>query len=316
MNHDWDIPLVCSVLTGRRLQRTWSKSNVIQTCDGAKAPVFMRFESESARRRHVHCSCSRSDVALVKIFTQETTMVKARIFFLTSRIFQVYDCYFTNVLTQRSCFEALLTADSQCFTRDDARIFVPTIPRRRREFTVSWNTEVFVHCEQWGQFFSPGAPGPSPVSSASQSSPPFPSPSLSTRRNQLSPRSSSSRKHSNVQLVPACVASGNIHNAVSRHLDKNRAKHRRTVFSMNKAQESKQRSTNWRRRHLGNMQQQPRRWPAFDKCVKTKLRLDVYIRPRPPGWLFLRRIYTSRGSGRVKPRSSSSNPLFSLAWSC
>ena len=28
-------------------------------------------------------------------------------FFLPSRVFQVYDCYFTNVLTQRSCFEAL-----------------------------------------------------------------------------------------------------------------------------------------------------------------------------------------------------------------
>ena len=60
------------------------------------------------------------------------------------------------------------------------------------------------------------------------------SPSLSTRRNQLSPRSPSSRKPSNVQLVPACVASGNIDNAVSRHLDKNRTKHRRTVFSMKK----------------------------------------------------------------------------------
>ena len=147
--------------------------------------------------------------------------------------------------------------------------------------------------------FSHQAP-PSPVSSASQSPPPFPSPSLSTRRNQLSPRSPSSRMHSNVQLVPACVASGNIHNAVSRHFDKNRAKHRRTVFSMNKAQESKQRSTNWRRRHLGNMQQQPRRWPGFEKCVNTKLTLDVYIRPWPPGWSFLRRIYTSRGSERVK----------------
>ena len=32
---------------------------------------------------------------------------------------------------------------------------------------------------------------------------------------------------------------------------------------------------------------------------KTKLRLDVYIRPWPPGWSFLRRIYTSRGSERV-----------------
>ena len=171
------------------------------------------------------------------------------------------------------------------------------------------STKMGVHCELkhrglhslravWS-IFSHQAP-PSPVSSASQSPPPFPSPSLSTRRNQLSPRSPSSRKHSNVQLVPACVTSGNIHNAVSRHLDKNRAKHRRIVFSMNKAQESKQRSTHWRRRHLGNMQQQPRRWPGFDKSVKTKLRLDVYIRPWPPGWSFLRRIYTSRGSERVK----------------
>ena len=48
------------------------------------------------------------------------------------------------------------------------------------------------------------------------------------------------------------------------------------------------------------MQQQPRRWPGFDKCVETKLRWDVYIRPWPPGWSFLRRIYTSRGSERVK----------------
>ena len=48
------------------------------------------------------------------------------------------------------------------------------------------------------------------------------------------------------------------------------------------------------------MQQRPRRWPGFDKRVETKLRWDVYIRPWPPGWSFLRRIYTSRGSERVK----------------
>ena len=48
------------------------------------------------------------------------------------------------------------------------------------------------------------------------------------------------------------------------------------------------------------MQQQPHRWPGSDKCVETKLRWDVYIRPWPPGWSFLRRIYTSRGSERVK----------------
>ena len=158
-------------------------------------------------------------------------MVKARIF-LPSRVFQMYDCYFTNVLTQCSCFEVLLTAGSLCFTRDDARTFVPTIPRRRRAFTVSWNIEVFVHSNSASGvlffFFAPGAPVSS--SSPSQSPPSFPSHSLSTRRNQLSPRSPSSQKPSNVQIVPACVASGNIHNTVSRHLDKNRAKFRRTVF--------------------------------------------------------------------------------------
>ena len=63
---------------------------------------------------------------------QEATMGKVTIFFLPSRVFQVYDCYFTNVLTQRSCLGFLLTADSQCFTRNDARTFVPTIPRRRQ----------------------------------------------------------------------------------------------------------------------------------------------------------------------------------------
>ena len=137
----------------------------------------------------------------------------------------MYDCYFTSVLTQRSCFEVLLTADSQCFTHDDARIFAPTFPRRRQACTVSWNIEVFVHSNSASSVvnFSHQAPV-SPVSSTSQSPPSFPSPSLSTRRNQLSPRSPSSRKHSNVQLVPACVASGNIHNAVSRHLEKKTAR--------------------------------------------------------------------------------------------
>ena len=149
-----------------------SKRSEICVCDVTELweTVFARFESESARRRHVHCSRSRSDVALVEIFTgpapidwwQEATLVKVRIlFFLPSRVFQVYDCYFTNVLRQRSCFEVLLTADSQCFTRDDARIFVPMIPRRRRAFTVSWNIEVFVHCNSASSvvnFFSHQAP--------------------------------------------------------------------------------------------------------------------------------------------------------------
>ena len=165
-----------------------------------------------------------------------------------------------------------------------------------------------VHCElkrrglrsqQTCGHFPPGAPVTSFLSQQTSTvirSPRFQqddtswAPLLDRRRNE------SHQTYSSYQLV----ASGNSHNAVSRHLDKNRAKHRRTVFSMKKAQKSKQRSTNWRRRHLGDMQQQPRRWPGFDKCVETKFRWDVYIRPWPPGWSFWRRIYTSRGSERVK----------------
>ena len=149
-----------------------------------------------------------------------------------------------------------------------------------------------VHCElkRWGLrsqqkcgHFPPGAPVTS-----------FLSQQISTviRRSRFQQDEISSlldrRRNESHQTYSSCqlVASGNIHKAVSRHLDKNRAKHRRTVliFSMKKAQKSKQRSTNWRRRHLGDMQQQARRWPGFDKCVETKLRWDVYIRPWPPGW--------------------------------
>ena len=166
----------------------------------------------------------------------------------------------------------------------------------RRAFTVSWNVEVFVHSRSV-VIFPPGAPVTSFLSQQISTvirRPRFQqdeTSSLLVRR-----RNESHQTYSSYQLV----ASGNIHNVVSRHLDKNRAKHRRTVFSMKKAQNSKQRSTNWRRRHLGDMQQQPRRWPGFEKCVETKLRWDVYIRSWPPGWLFLRRIFTSRGSERVK----------------
>ena len=166
----------------------------------------------------------------------------------------------------------------------------------RRAFTVSWNVEVFVHSRSV-VIFPPGAPVTSFLSQQISTvirSPRFQQDETSSLLDRR--RNESHQTYSSYQLV----ASGNIHNAVSRHLDKNRAKHRRTVFSMKKAQKSKQRSTNWRRRHLGDMQQQPRRWPGIDKCVETKLRWDVYIRPWPPGWSFWRRIYTSRGSERVK----------------
>ena len=93
--------------------------------------------------------------------SQEATMGKVTIFFfLPSRVFQVYDCYFTNVLTQRSCLGFLLTADSQCFTSNDARTFVPTIPRRRlrpgeRSLWVETSTSSFT-ADVWS--FSPRRP--------------------------------------------------------------------------------------------------------------------------------------------------------------
>ena len=213
--------------------------------------------------------------------------------FLPLRVFQVSDCYFTNVLKESA---PALKLSRQLTRNVSLATMLIHSYRRSLDEDGRWlwvgTPRSSLTASSVANFFSPGTP--SPVFSASQSPPPFPSPSLSTRRNQLSPRSPSSKKHSNVQLEPACVASGNIHNAVSRHLDKNRAKHRRTVFSMNKAQESKQRSTNWRKRHLGSMQQQPRWWPGFDECTKTKFEVgrkytslatgmvvfcDVYTRP-------------------------------------
>ena len=183
----------------------------------------------------------------------------------------------------------------------------------RRAFTVSWNVDVFVHSRRVVIF--PQAP-PSLVSSPSKYPPSFVALAFNkTTPAELSPRSIRNESHQTYSSY-LLVASGNSHNAVSRHLDKNRAKHRRTVFSIKKAQKSKQRSTNWRRRHLGDMQQQPRRWPGFDKCVETKLRWDVYIRPWPPGWSFWRRIYTSRGSERVNVPASENQVLLCDNFEC
>ena len=113
-----------------------------------------------------------------------------------------------------------------CFTRDDSRTFVPTVPRWRRAFT-GRNIEVVVHSKKSASsvvvFFPPADPVTSflsqPISAVILGTLAF------NRTKPLSPRSPSSRKpSSNVQLVPACVTSGNIHYAVSRHFDKNRGK--------------------------------------------------------------------------------------------
>ena len=158
----------------------WSKSNEFQTYDGAKVKVFARFESESAQRCHYLCS-RPAPTPLVEIFTGPSTTTGTRSndgegddFFLPSRVFQVYDCYFTNVLTQRSCLGFLLTAHSQCFTLNDARTFVPTIPRRRRwlgerSLWVETSRSSFT-AEVWS--FYPQEP-PSLVSSPSKYPPSF-----------------------------------------------------------------------------------------------------------------------------------------------
>ena len=243
---------------------------------------------------------------LVEIFTgpapidwiQEATMVKVRIFFLRGS----FKCMIIILPTFWSSAPAFkFSWQLTCkVTRDDARAFVPTIPRRRRAFTVSWNIEVFrsqQFCEQYGHFFLPGAPVTSFLSQPISTVIPV-TLTFNKTKPALSSNAVATKALSNVQLVPVCVPSGNIHNAISRHLDENRTKYRRTGFSMNTTQESKQRSTNWWRWHLGDRQQQPRR--VFTNVQKRNWGLNVYICPWPPGWSFLRRIYTSRGSERVK----------------
>ena len=98
-----------------------------------------------------HCLCSRpASTPLVEIFTglSITTLTRSNdgegddfFFFLPSRVFQVYDCYFTNVLTQRSCLGFLLTADSQCFHSQRCSYIRTDDPSTkamaRRAFTVS-----------------------------------------------------------------------------------------------------------------------------------------------------------------------------------
>ena len=284
---------------------TWSKSNVIQTYDGAKVTVFVRFESESARRRHVRCSCSRSDIALVEIFTgpapidwtQEATMVKVRIYFYLRGSFKCMIVIlptfwrsapalkFSWQLTRNVSLATMLVYSYRRSLDEDGRSLWVGTPRS--SFTASSVVN----------FFSPGAPVTSflcqPISTAIP---------VSLASNKTKPTLSTIAVVSKAFKGTARTSLCRIWEHPQRcfpPFGKSRTKHRRTVFSMNKAQESKQRSTNWRRRHLENMQQQRRRWPGFDKCVKTKLRLDVYIRPWPPGWSFLRCIYTSRGSERV-----------------
>ena len=128
----------------------------------------------------------------------------ARILFLTFDGLSSVWLLFTNSLTQLSRFEVLLTADSQCFTRNDSRTYVLTVPRRRRVFT-GWNIEVFVYSSSASSvvIFLPPAYPPL-VSSPNQSPPSFPAPSLSTGWNHPlldHRRRESHQTYSSYQLV-------------------------------------------------------------------------------------------------------------------
>ena len=163
-------------------------------------------------------------------WTQEATMVKVRIFFYLRGSFEcmivILPTFWRSAPALKfsgqlpryvSLVTMLIQSYRQSLDKDGRSLWVGT---SRSSFTAILRAVWF--------FFSPSAPVTSFLP-LSQFPPSYPSHSLSTRRNKLSPRSSSSWKPSSVQIVPACVASGNIHNAVSRHFDKNRAKHRRTV---------------------------------------------------------------------------------------
>ena len=79
----------------------------------------------------------------------------------------MYDCYFTNVLTQRSCLGFLLTADSQYFTRNDARTEVRTddkigaMKRTSRQLSLKARRSFFLSVIQPDLEYAAGACVPS-----------------------------------------------------------------------------------------------------------------------------------------------------------
>ena len=236
--------------TNSKCDTTWSKSNVIQTYGGRK----LRFRAVWKRKRPAPSllvfRLRRHSSKVLQAYRLNTRSndgagMMWEYFFWPSRVFQVYDRYlptlwrsapalkFSSQLTRNVSLATILVHSYRRSLDEDERSLVGT---SRSSFTAILQAV-------WS-FFSTADPSlvSLPANLRRHSLRAF------NRTKPLSLWLLSSRKPSNVQLVPARVTSGNIHNAVSRHLDKNRGKQRRTVFSMNKTQESKQRSTNWRRR--------------------------------------------------------------------
>ena len=171
---------------------------------------------------------------------QEATMGKVTIFFFfTFEGLSSVWLLFTNVLTQAlllgispDSWLAMFHSQRCSYIRTDDP---STKAMARRAFTMSWNVDVFVHSRIVVIF--PQAP-PSLVSSPSKYPPSFAAlafnktkPALSsiavvTKASKRTARTSLSHLDLETSTTP-----------VSCQLDKNRAKHRRTVFSMKKGPE-------------------------------------------------------------------------------
>ena len=179
-----------------------------------------------------------------------------RIFFLTFEGLSSVWLLFTNSLTQRSGLKfswqltrnvslatLLLHSYRRSFDEDEcSRVGTSRSSTRSQQF-----------CEHSGHFLPPGGPVTSFLSQPISMAPSFPSPSF----NQTKPLLSW------ITVVTKAIkrtARTSLYRIRKHSQCKNHGKHRWTVFSMNKTHESKQWSTNWRRRSLGDMQQQARRW--------------------------------------------------------
>ena len=151
---------------------------------------------------------------------QEATMGKVMIFFFTFKglssvwllFYQHSDTALLLGISPDSWLAMFHSQRCSYILTDDPS----TKAMARRAFTVSWNVEVFVHSRSV-VIFPPGAPVTSFLSqqiSTVSRSPRFQQDETSSLLDRR--RNESHQAYSSYQLV----ASGNIHNAVSRHLDK------------------------------------------------------------------------------------------------
>ena len=85
---------------------------------------------------------------------------KGEDFVLSSKVFQMCELFSTNYLTQHSRVDVLLTTVSECFTCDDARIFVSDGPwtemsvRSELEGERRRSQQFFQQCGQFFFFFA------------------------------------------------------------------------------------------------------------------------------------------------------------------